>query len=156
MVYIVQSEEYIKVGVAKDVKKRIQGIQTGNQYKLKLIGTKESLNDYELESRIHTFLSNYRVIGEWFRISENKMISLIELYKIDKVEDYSIDNDYNNLADSFEDKLKIEKELNRIRADRQIEMKLEEMKKDIMRSTKDRLSNILNIDFINTFLPNYF
>lgn len=60
----------IKIGIAKDVKKRIDELQVGNAFQLNLLATipcdcrDQAL---ELERRIHAFFKRQRIRGEWFQ-----------------------------------------------------------------------------------------
>ena len=64
MVYFISDGDYIKIGKATDVDKRLKGLQTGSSRKL----FKSHILDggYELESRLHIIFNKYRFFGEWF------------------------------------------------------------------------------------------
>lgn len=66
--YFISDGKNIKIGIAKDVKKRIKGLQTGNPHKLKLYRTIEvsDLQAKKIENNIHCYLSQFRLSGEWF------------------------------------------------------------------------------------------
>lgn len=65
-VYVVQGESGtpIKVGVAKDVRARMAGLQCGNPQKLRLLYALPG--DHELEWQLHRRLHGARIHGEWF------------------------------------------------------------------------------------------
>jgi len=147
MVYIIQSNNEVKIGVAKNVKKRMQQIQTSNQHTLNLIGTKETDDDYFLETEIHHYLYDYRIRGEWFRLSENKMNSLIKKFKFDIIHPYILDDDdYNNLADDFDLKLKRQKLGYENKLENQLKIKSKEIERDMLRKVRERLVNMINAD----------
>lgn len=63
---------YIKIGIARDVKKRLYELQTGNHNKLILLGLalfKSELAVRRFEQRLHNRFSGGRVRGEWFKES---------------------------------------------------------------------------------------
>lgn len=66
MIYFVQTHdnEYVKVGKADDVQKRLSGLQTGSPRKLKLLAAIPG--DHEQERAIHQRFSHLRTHGEWF------------------------------------------------------------------------------------------
>lgn len=71
-VYFVQAGENgpIKIGVAKNVKNRLRGLQTANPVKLKVLKNFEFSSEKrarEIEQRFHNFFKHTRMIGEWFR-----------------------------------------------------------------------------------------
>ena len=147
MVYIIQSNNEVKIGVAKNVKKRMQGIQTSNQYALKLIGIKETDDDYFLEKKIHDYLRDYRIRGEWFKLSENKMNSVINKFNFDIVQPYILDDDdYNNLADAFDLKLKLQKLGYENKLERHLENNSKEIQKNLLRKVRERIVGIINED----------
>jgi len=70
-VYFVQMGSIgpIKIGVAKNVERRLESLQTGNPYKLKLLTMIEctnSLKAYDLERKMNSKFSNHNIRGEWF------------------------------------------------------------------------------------------
>jgi len=66
-VYFIRSETgEVKIGVSKDPKKRLSSLQAGNPVTLEILTTRKSNRPYELESKLHSILSDLRVSGEWF------------------------------------------------------------------------------------------
>ena len=71
-VYFIQarnSKGPIKIGVAKDVERRLDSLQTANYQKLKIITVilcKSEANAYEMEKKLHHRFREYRIRGEWF------------------------------------------------------------------------------------------
>lgn len=60
----------IKIGVAKDVKKRIDELQIGNAFRLNVIACIPcDCRDQAvgLEQKIHRFFKKQRIRGEWFQ-----------------------------------------------------------------------------------------
>lgn len=62
----------IKIGVSKDVEKRLSQLQTSNAFPLLLIGRMQ--NRIDLEKNLHEKFKKYRLKGEWFSTN----VSLIE------------------------------------------------------------------------------
>lgn len=70
-VYLIEAGEYLKVGVALNPHKRIRDLQVANPEPLRLVAVMEpSTHDAAtMERHIHFVLSEYRVGGEWFKIT---------------------------------------------------------------------------------------
>lgn len=71
-VYFVSDGEFVKIGIAKDVKKRLQTLQTGNPMKLKVLKT-IALQDDEArrqEEYYHRKFREYNACGEWFKMCD--------------------------------------------------------------------------------------
>ena len=79
MIYFIQAGDNgaVKIGFAKDVKKRFAALQTGNHETLKLL--KEIAGEEELEQEIHLLVNRYRVRGEWYTpdVMEDIMLKMI-------------------------------------------------------------------------------
>lgn len=59
----------IKIGVARNVKKRMAQLQTGQPYTLELLATMPG--NVTVEQRLHLKLRAHRMSGEWFEPHEN-------------------------------------------------------------------------------------
>ena len=57
------------MGHSKDIRTRLSTLQTGSTGKLNLIGY--GFGDRELEKAIHDEFKNDRIIGEWFKPTED-------------------------------------------------------------------------------------
>lgn len=69
--YFIEDGSHVKIGKTNDISKRMDGLQTGNGRKLRLIcaipcKTEEAA--LKCEKRLHKKLSHYRQSGEWFDI----------------------------------------------------------------------------------------
>jgi predicted GIY-YIG superfamily endonuclease len=69
--YIMQCNNYIKIGVSKNPERRIKSLQTGNPYKIKLILAIEDSAAYDLEYQFHKYYEKEKSVGEWFEINDN-------------------------------------------------------------------------------------
>jgi len=60
----------IKIGVASNVERRLETLQTGNAFKLHVLATIPCDNRghaLTLEARFHKFFARQRIRGEWFQ-----------------------------------------------------------------------------------------
>ena len=77
ILYVVQSGEKgpVKIGICKDLKKRLYQLQTGSSVKLKVLYQYEltSKNAKEMEKNLHQFFRHTRLSGEWHRPTEYMM-----------------------------------------------------------------------------------
>jgi hypothetical protein len=62
--------EYVKIGRASDLGRRVSQLQTGCPYKLTLLGWMETQQAERDEQRLHTKYQRFRESGEWFFFSK--------------------------------------------------------------------------------------
>jgi Meiotically up-regulated gene 113 len=67
----------IKIGVARDIKRRHRTLQTGNPLPLEIMGWMKSVDDYGLESSLHKLFKSRRGLGEWFNIEPADILSVL-------------------------------------------------------------------------------
>jgi predicted GIY-YIG superfamily endonuclease len=70
----------IKVGVASNIQKRIKQLQTGNPHEIVLVMhfVCDSRNHaFRLEKTIHDMLKGQRLFGEWFSVSRNNLMKVL-------------------------------------------------------------------------------
>lgn len=75
-VYFIRQRRYIKIGRSRDWHARLQALQAATPYKLEpvmIIKTKDSVR---LEKELHYRYRDYRVRGEWFKLSKNQIDEL--------------------------------------------------------------------------------
>lgn len=81
-----------KIGISRDVEKRLKTLQTGNPDKLKIHYKIEC--PYEktrkLEKKIHTELNYKKLKGEWFNMTPDEAINYLEFARITWLDDSSI------------------------------------------------------------------
>lgn len=68
-VYFIKAGEYVKIGIAKNIKSRISALQTGQALKIEFCGAIRNLTKREArkhERDLHNFFRNCRANGEWF------------------------------------------------------------------------------------------
>ncbi len=70
-VYFVQMEtsRHVKIGIALDVRKRLDSLRTGNPERLGVVATAlmSAKRASKLERELHGALAEHRLVGEWFR-----------------------------------------------------------------------------------------
>lgn len=86
VVYFIGSKEmeYIKIGTARDVYKRLDGIQTSLPFDMEILFTFPG--NRESETKAHKAFGEYRKRGEWFR-NTGKLNDYIK-YMMDKNNEY--------------------------------------------------------------------
>lgn len=83
-IYVIGTNEQIKIGFSKQPEKRLKQLQTGNMNKLNLY-YKEEIHDSKVrivEKLIHRDLRQYKKVGEWFNLSPTDAISHLQFAKI--------------------------------------------------------------------------
>jgi len=87
MIYLAQLEgqDRIKIGKSNNVKKRIARFQTGCPWKLIVCHTIDADDCDLLERGIHHLLREFNVHGEWFDISAEEAIKLINSVGVDRL-----------------------------------------------------------------------
>lgn len=78
-VYLITDGEKIKIGVTRDIDKRIKQLQVGNPHTITQIYTSRELsNAYILESILHSKYDKFRVSTEWFSLTDEYIKKIIE------------------------------------------------------------------------------
>ena len=85
-VYFISDGEYTKIGIAKNMNKRLSSLQVGNPKKLRIVSfvpcdTENSAR--KIEKHLHERLGACRVEGEWFKLpawcfAANKMDFVVD------------------------------------------------------------------------------
>jgi|SRR6185369_4196111 len=88
IIYIVKCNEFYKIGITDDIRRRMIALQTGNPYELKLVKTYRAVSSFE--ELIHTILTKAKqhVRGEWFQpdtASLELIMEILEAYETDCV-----------------------------------------------------------------------
>lgn len=78
-VYVIQMSNtpYYKIGIAKDVNKRIKTLQAANPLKLSIVLCYYVSDAYSVESNLHSQFYRHRINGEWFTLN----VDHVELIK---------------------------------------------------------------------------
>jgi DNA-binding XRE family transcriptional regulator len=70
MIYLIShSNQFLKIGYTKDIKKRLSQLQVSSPIKLELLHIIEG--DLSLEKELHILFKDYATNGEWFIFSED-------------------------------------------------------------------------------------
>lgn len=101
MIYFIadESTNTVKIGVTKDVYKRLTALQTGHSTKLKLLHVTEG--SYEEEKCLHKKYKKYKVRNEWFDLSD-EIVNDIEYANFDEIIE-NVKNDPDYYKESTED-----------------------------------------------------
>lgn len=75
-VYLLKTGEFYKIGMTKNVQKRITTLQTATPHKIELLAYKESDNACDDEKTAHKLFKDYRVSGEWFKLPTELVTAL--------------------------------------------------------------------------------
>lgn len=71
IVYVVTDDRgHLKIGVTRDIRARLVGIQSGNPYPLRLLMWQEVRHAVELDQKILQAVKTYRMSGEWMQDHE--------------------------------------------------------------------------------------
>jgi hypothetical protein len=79
LIYLIQhgQSRSMKIGLTKDLRGRIKGLQTGSPITLSLQYAWEVTDASSLENLLHRRFSNKQVLGEWFELSLQDEADLI-------------------------------------------------------------------------------
>ena len=67
--YFIKAGKFVKIGVAKDISRRIKELQTGNPHELQLIHAEWFTDKYaalDAEKKLHAHFRDIQTVGEWF------------------------------------------------------------------------------------------
>jgi hypothetical protein len=78
-IYILKSREYYKIGITKDVAKRMRELQTGNPIQHLFVCSSFFNDAPKIEKLLHETFAEYQIQGEWFELPSSKLEELIEL-----------------------------------------------------------------------------
>jgi DNA segregation ATPase FtsK/SpoIIIE-like protein len=116
-VYLLRAGEgHYKVGIARDVLKRIKTIQTGNSYPVELIAAVYVPQSQSVEQELHEWLAEHRTDGgrEWFDLSSDQIVELIKrMTELSMIGDLS---GYMNMLNLIDRQTRVEKRLERFLA----------------------------------------
>ena len=78
-VYILKVKNRYKIGITKNLEKRLRELQTGNPDEIMLVCANFIPNASELEANLHRELAHYRIRGEWFQLPDEELEKAIEI-----------------------------------------------------------------------------
>jgi T5orf172 domain len=78
-IYVIGNEELgrYKIGIAKNVQKRLGVLKVSSPVSLVLVAKKEFQNVYEVERQIHQNLAQFNLHGEWFQLTREQAESVL-------------------------------------------------------------------------------
>lgn len=85
-VYILECQGAYKIGIARDVRSRMQTLKTGNPFEIKFVYARLVFSARSLEAALHWWLLNRRIRGEWFMIDKDILKDVIK-----KIEEFDED-----------------------------------------------------------------
>lgn len=86
--YVVRHEHgFIKIGLSNDPWSRVSSLQTSSPYDLELWLVVSAIFAQDVEKRLHREFSEFHIRGEWFDITENRLLEFLTA----EVEDDSSD-----------------------------------------------------------------
>lgn len=77
-IYVIQSNDYFKIGYSSNFKKRYKNYKTHNP-DLKLICYRECKNAFDIEVELHKKYESNNVDGEWYFFNKNELIECLHL-----------------------------------------------------------------------------
>ena len=81
VVYLLECDGKIKIGVAKSISSRIAAMQTGNPYQITLKGEYKTASEQKarrIEKELHAKFSAKQLLGEWFALDEQETLEAIQ------------------------------------------------------------------------------
>lgn len=93
--FIMSTNKLVKIGVTKNVDRRLSELQTGSPGKMKLLGFIKTTKPYDLEKRLHKKYKDLRISGEWFNIHEVDVELEMLINNKLKIEDFG--NNYKDM-----------------------------------------------------------
>lgn len=87
-VYLVQVNEYVKIGVTKRLSDRMETFRTSNPYEVKILDAIPTADAYKAEKELHEMFKEKSMRGEWFKLSDTDVQTVAHYLR-----NYSISND---------------------------------------------------------------
>jgi hypothetical protein len=81
-----------KIGVTKNLKRRLKNLQTGNSNQIKLIDSFETEYPFRLETMLHNRFNSFHYYNEWYDLDEESIKNFSNLC-----------NELNNIIISLKD-----------------------------------------------------
>lgn len=78
-IYLIQSVEFYKIGIANDVESRLSQLQTGNPNELAIVSCYEFPNVQAVETVLHQKFNSFRKLGEWFHFYSKEVKQFDEI-----------------------------------------------------------------------------
>lgn len=79
--YLIKCHKYYKIGITFDIENRLNSLQCGNPYELKVIIAVKNPDAKEIEEILHKKFEHKRVMREWFELSQKDIDFIIKPIK---------------------------------------------------------------------------
>lgn len=96
-VYLIEdsNNNVYKIGVTKDLDKRIKSLQTGNACELKFLCAYSTKYPYRLETMLHNKFSQYKELNEWYNLPKDIVLDFhSQCAQMNSIIETIIDNPY--------------------------------------------------------------
>lgn len=84
--YVIKCNEYFKIGIAANPRKRLQELQIANPYELELVKMINSDDPRFTESSLHGKYCEFRIRGEWFKLPEQAVTELVNMVSVNSIQ----------------------------------------------------------------------
>jgi len=81
-VYLINCQQFYKIGIANDVQSRLAQLATGNPFDLEVLAIFGFANASPVETALHQRFANTRKHGEWFSLSENDIQDFLKICRL--------------------------------------------------------------------------
>lgn len=72
-IYFIRCQQFVKIGIADSVAKRLCSIQTGNPYTLELLNSFSVTQARQVEHSLHEHFDAQWQRGEWFTLTDEQI-----------------------------------------------------------------------------------
>ncbi len=80
--YLIQCQQFYKIGIANDVQSRLAQLSTGNPFELKVLAVYDFYNAEPVERAIHQKFANTRKRGEWFELNGDDVLAFGQICQL--------------------------------------------------------------------------
>lgn len=87
--YLFESDGFYKIGVANNVQRRRDDLQTGNPHRINIVAACKVEQPYHVEWYLHTIFSKLNTQSEWFRLVAEEVSLVKETFVILEKDDFS-------------------------------------------------------------------
>jgi hypothetical protein len=105
-VYLVRCHDFTKIGIADNIKKRLNALRVGNPYPVELLYSIELENVYKAERYLHERYADCRTRGEWFsltdaQVEEIKAVDWVTVLATASIETFTTTEITNGICNSL-------------------------------------------------------
>jgi hypothetical protein len=77
----IRDEPRVKIGFTKSLNSRLIAINTSNSDELEIIGFIKTTDMKTLESEFHDQFHDFKIKGEWYELSEEQVVTILDYYR---------------------------------------------------------------------------